>query len=91
MPYRKPVKFRGQVLSGVYTRESTDRVHEGKPDICYDISYKVDGKKVWEKAGWLSEGYSAKMAADIRAERIRSIRHGDELPSKRKKAPYFED
>ncbi|MCG6533305.1 MAG: hypothetical protein L7F78_01145 [Syntrophales bacterium LBB04] len=28
-----------------------------------------------EKAGWLSEGYTAKLAAQIRAERMRNIRH----------------
>jgi integrase len=39
---------------------------------------------VWEKIGWASEGYSAAMAAHLRAERIRSLRHGEELPQKKK-------
>jgi len=76
---------------GVYRRESTDRKFKGKPDICFDISYKADGKKVWEKVGWLSEGYSEKLAADILAERKRSIRHGEELPKQKAKAPTFKD
>lgn len=76
---------------GVYHRESQERKFNGKPDICYDISFKLDGKKVWEKAGWVSEGYSEKLAADIRAERVRSIRHGLDLPKQKKKAPLFKD
>ena len=76
---------------GVYRRESTERMVKGRPDVCFDISYKLDGKKVWEKIGWVSEGYSEKLAADIRAERLRSIRHGEELPKQKKKAPLFKD
>lgn len=34
---------------------------------------KANGKKVWDKIGWLSEGYSAKLASDLRADRIRCI------------------
>lgn len=84
--YRKTTKY-----PGVYERISEERTHNGKPDICFDITYKIDGKKVWEKTGWLSEGYSAKLASEIRAERLRSIRHGQELPKQKKKAPLFKD
>lgn len=77
--------------SGVYQREAAGRLFKGKPDVCFDITYKLDGKKIWEKVGWLSEGYGAKLAADIRAERLRSMRHGEELPRQRKKAPRFGD
>lgn len=76
---------------GVYERESEGKLFKGKPDICYDVAYKHNGRKVWEKAGWLSEGYSAKLAAEIRAERLRSIRHGQELPKQKAKAPYMRD
>jgi integrase len=81
MEYRIKTKY-----PGVYERLSATRMHKGKPDVCFDISYKHGGRKVWEKIGWTSEGYSAKLAADIRAERTRAIRHGEDLP-KRKKAP----
>lgn len=64
---------------GVYERLSEAKTHNGKPDVCYDISYKADGKKVWEKVGWASEGYSAKLAAQVRAERMRTSRHGEEV------------
>lgn len=76
---------------GVYRRESTERMLNDKSDICFDISYKLEGKKIWEKVGWLSEGYSEKLANDIRAERIRSIRHGLELPKQKAKAPLLKD
>ena len=77
--------------TGVYERLASAKKHNGKPDICFDIAYKLDGKLMWEKAGWTSEGYTAKLASQIRAERLRSLRHGEELPKQRKKAPYFKD
>lgn len=77
--------------TGVYERLSSAKNHNGKPDICFDIAYKLDGKLIWEKAGWSSEGYTAKLASQIRADRLRTIRHGQELPKQKKKAPYFTD
>jgi len=74
---------------GVYKRNSSHRQHKNKPDICYDITYKVNDKLIREKVGWISEGYNAKMAIMIRAERIRAIRHGEELPQSKKRVPYF--
>lgn len=76
---------------GVYQRKSDSRTHNGKPDMCFDIAYQLEGKLTWEKVGWTSEGYTPKLASHIRAERIRSIRHGKELPKQRKKAPYFKN
>ncbi len=78
-------RVRIEKFQGVYYREHATRKYNGKADRCFDISFKLpDGKKVWEKAGWASEGYTAQMAAQVRAERIRSIRHGEELPQKKK-------
>jgi len=76
---------------GVYRRESAEKKFNGKSDLCFDITYKHEGKKIWEKCGWLSEGYSEKLASDIRAERIRSIRHGFELPKQKAKVPFLKD
>lgn len=76
---------------GVYERKSDTRNFNGRADVCFDIAYKREGKKIWEKVGWFSEGYSAKIASQLRAERIRNIRHGEELPTERKKVPYFKD
>lgn len=84
--YRSATRY-----TGVFQRKSAGRDFDGKPDVCFDITYKVNGKKVFEKTGWLSEGYTAKLAADIRAERIRSMRHGEELPQVKKAAPLFSD
>lgn len=86
MEYRTLTKY-----PGVYERISDARRHKGKPDICYDISYKHDEKKIWKKVGWLSEGYSAKLAAEVRGERLRTIRLGQELPWQRKKHIYFKE
>ncbi|MDR1656033.1 MAG: hypothetical protein LBT47_00550 [Deltaproteobacteria bacterium] len=71
-------------LQGVYKRVSgTRRNHlDGKADICFDITYKVDGKKVWEKVGWKSEGYTAQFAHGLRAERLQSVRHGEPVNDK---------
>lgn len=67
---------------GVYQRTATERMHLGKPDVCFDIAYKQGQRKVWEKVGWRSEGYSAAMAAQIRGERVRSARHADVVPQR---------
>jgi len=80
---------------GVYqivSENKTTRTSRGKtiPDVCYYIAFKLDGKLTWEKVGWLSDGYSVKVAADIRAERTRSMRHGEELPQQKKKAITFQ-
>jgi integrase len=77
--------------SGVYELKSQTKKHLGKADVCFYITYNHRGKKVWEKIGWLSEGYSAKVASHKRAERIQKIRHGEELPKEKTKAPYFKE
>ncbi len=76
---------------GVYQRLHSVRRHLGKPDVCFDITYKTpDGKKVWEKVGWASEEYNAQMAAQIRAERIRAMRHGEALPVRKRSMSFAE-
>ena len=71
-------------FQGVYYRESSKRRHMGKPDRCFYISYKnLKGKLIWEKVGWSSEGHTAIFATNVRAERVRLIRHGDDIPQKR--------
>jgi integrase len=70
---RVPTKF-----VGVYQLESTQKRYDGKPDICFYITYKsTNGKKVWEKIGWRSEKMSASLAADTRADRMQQIRLGE--------------
>jgi integrase len=88
---KKPRKWEAEKFVGVYERPSNKRRYEGKPDVCYWIFYRVDGKLKGEKVGWASEGYSQKLASIVRSERLRSIRHGEELPNEKPKAPYFKD
>jgi hypothetical protein len=98
-PYRvRFLKATDETVSeheGVYNDQlqelSARETHNGKTDVCYDITYNRDGKKIWEKVGWVSEGYSAKVASELRANRVRNIRHGDELPQDKQRAPYFKD
>ena len=51
---------------GVYFYESTKREHDGKPDLCYVVSFKVNGRKIWEKVGWKSKGITPKVADEFR-------------------------
>jgi integrase len=70
---RVPTKF-----MGVYQLESTQKRFDGKPDLCFYITYKApNGKKVWEKIGWRSEKMTASLASDIRADRMQQLRLGE--------------
>jgi len=65
---------------GVYGYDSeTRKTNRGKPDICFYISFSANGKKVWEKVGWKSEGYGPEVAAELRANRVKTKRHGKEV------------
>ena len=64
---------------GVYGYDSENRKVRGKIDVCYYINYRFDGKLVWEKIGWKSEGLSPEVAAELRADRVRSKRHGHQV------------
>jgi integrase len=86
--YSNQTKRHKTQFAGVYQREA-ERVI-GKADIVFDISYKKEGKKTWEKVGWKSQGYSAELARKVRNERIIAMQHGDELPQDKKKAITFE-
>lgn len=94
-PYKPVSKSR---WPGVYFYESSERTFMGKPDVCYRIRYKVDGKEKAEKIGWKSERYTPQIAADIRADRMKKARHGDEVltqseirAKKRKKLRTLDD
>lgn len=64
---------------GVYCYDSDQRRFKGKPDVCYYITFKVDGKKITEKIGWKSEGYGPEVAAEVRAARVKTGRHGKQV------------
>lgn len=66
---RKKTKY-----TGVYSVQSPKRRHAGRPDIAYDITYKVGKSKYWERVGWKSEGISAGFASQVRAEKLLEAR-----------------
>ncbi len=79
-------------FTGVYYRLSEgEKMNGRKLDSCFYIAYKKQGRLIWEKAGWSSEGYSPKLASQIRSERLRTIRHGHELPREKAKVPRFSE
>lgn len=61
---------------GVYFYESTAKLYDGKPDACYVVSFKVNGRKIWEKVGWKSKGITPKVADEFRTRRIQEIQLG---------------
>jgi integrase len=79
---------------GVYSRKSAGKRKKGKKaDTCFYITYRKPGERklIWEKAGWAGEGYTPKLAGDLRSERLRMTRHGQELPKERAKVPHFSE
>jgi len=73
----KKVKTRFQ---GVRYVPSVRRTVDGKVDKIFYIRYKdARGRLVEEKVGRASEGITAALAAQIRAERLNAIRHGEEV------------
>lgn len=60
-------------FTGVYSYESTQRRHNGRSDVCFYITFREHGKKVWEKIGWKSDGHTAAEAKQVRNRRMRSI------------------
>jgi len=63
---------------GIYQRHSENRRNpkDGKIDVCFYYSLKVDGLKKWVKVGWKSEGYNVQTARDLRADHMQALRHG---------------
>lgn len=88
-------KRKATQYQGVYSRTGVrTRRKDGTPivDTCFDITYKLKGTKVWEKAGWQGLGYSAKLASLLRADRLRDLAVAGVLPEKEgKPAPLFDD
>lgn len=73
---RVAMKRKKSKFTGVYMRESKDRRYKGKPDICFDVTFKEGSRKLWQKVGWRSEGITAAYASKVRAEIMRKVRLG---------------
>lgn len=69
---------------GVYYLESEKRRHNGKPDRSFWIlfNHPLTGKKIWQRIGWASEGYSAAYAHQKRGEEIQKAREGKLISKK---------
>ena len=61
---------------GVRVKESPTRTHRGKPDKYFLFRYGKDGKIIQESVGWTSEGITAQLASNLRAEILSNIRLG---------------
>lgn len=63
---------------GVRYREHKTRKHGGnRPDKCFSIRYKLDGKDKEEVIGWSSEGVTAESAYKILSQIRENIRTGE--------------
>jgi len=74
----KPKRTRHLRYTGVYTYT----LENG--GTCFYIRYPTgNGSGRTEKVGRSNDGYTAIDAARVRAERVRSFQHGEELPDKK--------
>lgn len=67
-----------RVATGLYVYESTNRKHQGKPDVCYHA--KIERK--WHKIGWSSEGVTQPYAVRMRQDMVMRLRHGDMIKTR---------
>lgn len=83
MPTLKKTKF-----NGVYYRDSDKRKFQGKPDRCFYIKYYYNGKQYNKRIGWASEGYTAQLVANIKADKIIEITEKEEQIEKPKEYTF---
>lgn len=63
---------------GVFKYISSTKRFQGRPDECFYITFKADGKKQRVKIGWRSNGIDAAYAAQKRAELLNQVRLGEQ-------------
>lgn len=75
---RSPVDARR--WPGVY-KYQLSKHFEGKPDVVYTITFKdpISRRKVWEKIGLKSQGINPQLCSEIRADRMKTARHGEKV------------
>jgi len=71
-------RYHPKKWAGVYVYE-LEEIYNGTPDLCFFINFRSGRRLIWEKIGKISEGYSADVAAEIRAKRVKAVRHGEEV------------
>lgn len=70
------VKWLKASFLGVRSREHSPRKHGIRPDRCYRIRYKTDGKDKEEVVGWSSEGITQEIAFKRLSESRENLRSG---------------
>lgn len=72
--------------TGIYKRVFANKkdTRDGKPDICYDMVMKVNGKVKFIVVGWKSEGYTAQSANLKRTKILHELRTGEKAPIDKK-------
>ena len=60
-------------FNGVYYSELKRSLHNGKPDKCFYIKFYENGKRHMRKVGTSSQGYTAQMVANLKAEKMNII------------------
>ena len=63
-------------FAGVRYREHISRKHGLRPDRCYSIRYKLDGKGKEEVVGWWSQGVTAQKAYDALSMLLKNHKSG---------------
>lgn len=71
-------RYHPKKWAGVYVYE-TGEMYNNAPDLCFYVTYRSGRRLIWEKVGKLSEGYGPDVAAEIRAQRVKAVRHGEEV------------
>lgn len=60
-------------FNGVYYSELKRSLHNGKPDKCFYIKFYEKGKRYMRKVGTSSQGYTAQMVANLKAEKMNIV------------------
>lgn len=71
-------RFHPKKWAGVYVYE-LEELYNGTSDLCFFINFRSGRRLIWEKIGKISEGYGPDVAAEIRAKRVKAVRHGEEV------------
>ncbi len=74
-----------QRFTGVYYTESAVKKWRERPDRCYWVNFKKDGKLFWERCGWASEGWTPEAAQRRRYAILDQDRVGDYKPKRERK------
>lgn len=75
----KYIRTHKNKFEGVYFYESKTKMFRGKPDRCFVVTFKIAGRKIWEKVGWKSNGFTPQIANQYRNKRLQEIQLGSPI------------